>query len=127
MSVDVSKYLHFASGGKPPPDWDCMLDMRQIPAFLEVLKNMQIGPNGILQKLDTFSHAIRYYRHVILPANPREGQHRMSLDASEAIQRMKRTYRQRKSVRNFQRVEDQSRSMLSVEEVQHLATSPAAN
>ena len=58
MSVDVSKYLHFALGGKPSPDWDRMLDMRQIPAFLAVLKNMQIDPDGILQKLDTFSHAI---------------------------------------------------------------------
>ena len=127
MSVDVSKYLHFASGGKVPPDWDRMIDMRQIPAFLTVLKEMQIGPDGILQKLDTFSHAIRYYRHILLLANPGEGQHRMSLDASEAIQRLKRTYRKRKSVRNFQRVEEQSRSMLSVEEVQDLATSPAVN
>ena len=100
MSVDVSKYLHFASGGKTPLDWDRVINISIISAFLTVLKEKNISPDGILQKLDTLTYAIVFYWQVVLQGNVLEGRHRMSLNASEALLRLKKRYRKKKTIKN---------------------------
>ena len=123
MSVDMSKYLYFACGGKSPPDWDRITDTPMIAAYLGVLKDKKIGPDGIAQKLDTVTTALVFYRQVVLEDNVLDGRHTKSANTTEAVRQLKKRYRKQKNVKNYQCVEESSRAVLSSEAINDLATS----
>ena len=67
MSIDVFKYLRYACGDCPSPDWGRLVDCDQLIGYMEKLKRAKVGPEGRLAKLDHLLAVIRYMRlHVIV-------------------------------------------------------------
>ena len=62
MVVDVSNFLHYASGSAGP-DWERLLDRDQLVGFVEKLKRASIGPEG---QLDALCCAIKFIKAAII-------------------------------------------------------------
>ncbi len=62
MATDVSKFLKFATGSAPVPDWEKLLDRDMLLAYLSKLERFGCGPDGRVTKLDAFDAALRFIR-----------------------------------------------------------------
>ena len=97
MSVDISKFLYYASGPSClSPCWERLTDGDQLLGYMEKLKRSSVGPEGQLSKLDAFTAALRFFKVEILSGKDVSGLHSQATHMLEVISGWKGTLRKEK-------------------------------
>ena len=117
IATDVSKFLRFACGDGPIPNWIRLLDRDQILAYIDKVKRAGCGPDGQIVKLDAIEAGLRFLRLSLLKDDPTNEYHIKASRISDSLQGWKATLRKQKTKKRVQRMEDLSSSSLSLDEV----------
>ena len=118
MSVDISKFLYYASGPSClSPCWERLTDQDQLLGYIGKLKRSSVGPEGQLSKLDAFTAALRFFKVEILSGKDVSGLHSQATRMLEVISGWKGTLlKERRNLRQ-KRLQELSCEDLSLEEV----------
>ena len=120
MATDVSKFLKFACGAAPLPDWERLLDRDIIIAYMDKLKRFKIEADGRISKLDALDAGLTFMRRNLCKDDPNNTIFQRAMRMSDTIKGWKCTLRKEKTKRRMKRMEDLSSSHLTLDEVDEM-------
>lgn len=97
ITTDISKFLAFADSTKF--DWNCLSSYKTIREYIKKLEEYEVGPDGILSKLDNFQLVIKYCIREV-----KDFPHDAGKDAIDRIGTWKSTFRTKKTATMHARV-----------------------
>ena len=125
MATDVSKFLKFACGDCPTPDWSRLADRDQLLAFHEKVVKSGCGAAGQLSKLESLEAGLRFLRVDVLADDRGSHVFQKAQQASESIAGWKATIRKEKGRRRVQKLEELSSSKFTLDDVERALRTPA--
>ena len=117
IAMDVSKYIKFACGSNPIPNWERPLDRDMVIAFIDKCKHFKLEADGQIRKLDSLEGRLTFIRRRILKDDPNNHQHQQATHISDSIKGWKAALWKEKTKRRMRRMEELSSSTLRLDEV----------
>ena len=108
--MDVSKYIKFACGSNPIPNWQRLLDRDIVIAFLEKCKRFKLEADGQIRKLDLLEAGLTFIRRRMLKDDPNNHTYQHTTRISDSIKGWKAALRKEKTKRRMRRMEELSSS-----------------
>ena len=62
IAMDVSKYIKFACGSNPIPNWERLLDRDMVIAFIDKCKRFKLEADGQIRKLLSLEVGLTFIR-----------------------------------------------------------------
>lgn len=115
--MDVSKYLKFACGSTPFPNWERLLDRDMIIAFIDKCKRFKLEADGQISKLDSLEAGLVFIRHRMLKDDSNHHTFQQVTLISDSIKGWKAALRKMRTKRRMRRLEKLSSSTLSLDDV----------
>ena len=117
ISVDVSKFLKFACGQNPIPNWERLLDRDMIIAYIDKCKRFKLEVDGQIYKLDAIDAGLTFIRRKLFKDDPESGTFQRAMRMSDTIKGWKGILRKVKTKRRMKRMEELSSSTLTLDDV----------
>ena len=70
IAMDVSKYIKFACGSTPIPNWERLLNRDMVIVFIDKCKHFKLEADGQIRKLDLLEAGLTFIRRRILKDDP---------------------------------------------------------
>ena len=115
-SVDVSKFLKFASGDALP-DWSRLFDRDIVLAYFDKLERCRCGPDGRVVKMDAIESALRFTRVKIPQDDPQSPDHIKAQRMSETLLAWKTAARKQKAGKRIEKLENLSSEIPTLSDV----------
>ena len=117
ISVDVSKFLKFACGQNPIPNWERLLDRDMIIAYIDKCKRFKLEVDGQIYKLDAIDAGLTFIRRKLFKDDPESGTFQRAMRMSDTIKGWKGILRKVKTKRRMKQMEELSSSTLTLDDV----------
>ena len=91
------KFLKFACGQNPLPNWEILLDRDMIIAYTDKCKQFKIEADGQIRKLDAIDAGLTFIRCKLFKDDPNNSSFQRAMKMSDTIKGWKATLRKDKT------------------------------